>query len=141
MAEYVKYDALEVGAVFPDPPAMFRVTDAVVDLYLAATADDNPVHARTGGDIARPAPPTLAAVYIRGALMALPAPPGGVHAKQRFTFHRPARVGDTLGTTVRIVEKYVKKGHNYVIMETTTQNQHGDTVTTGRMTRIWGTET
>lgn len=138
-----KYADLKVGHVFPDEPVTFEVTAEVVDGYCESTRESSDFYkpgstAGPGGK--RPAPPTIAGIYMVDAVLTLPAAPGGVHAKQKFTFHRPPCVGETLYTSVEIVEKYEKKGRNYVVMATTTKNQDGDLVTEGLMTRIWGKE-
>ncbi|MCG8382420.1 MAG: MaoC family dehydratase N-terminal domain-containing protein [Gammaproteobacteria bacterium] len=142
MTQFVKFDDVEVGLEYPDTPVEFKVTEDVVNGYLGATFDASDaykVHS-TAADGKRPAPPTLAAVYMMEAMLMLKSPPGGVHAKQKFAFHKPACVGDTLLTKVRILDKYQKKGRNYVIMQTITTNQAGEPVTTGTITRIWGKE-
>lgn len=142
MSEIVKFDDVQVGFEYPDKPVAFKVTESLVDKYLGATFDlasqYQPQSTVANGK--RPAPPTLAAVYMIEAMLMLKSPPGGVHAKQKFTFHQPACVGDTLFTKVRVLDKYQKKGRNYVIMQTTTTNQSNQPVTTGTITRIWGKE-
>jgi 3-hydroxybutyryl-CoA dehydratase len=138
MPDYVLYEDLEVGQELP--PAVFRITDEVIDSYTEATGDDSPVYSREGSTepgTRRLAPPTLAAVYVRPVLMSMPSPPGGIHAKQRYEFHRPVFSGDVLVTQARILDKYLKKARRYVVMETMTTNQDGEIVTTGRMVRIW----
>ncbi|WP_159872150.1 MaoC family dehydratase [Novosphingobium sp. 9U] len=86
------------------------------------------------------APPTLAAVYIRPAQNALNGPPGGIHAKQRFEFRVPVKVGDTLDTVLEVQELYERNGRNFVVSETRTTNQDGAVVCIGRLTQVWGQE-
>ena len=136
MADYLLFDELEIGLTFPDKPVEYKVAAPTVDKYLAATGD-TAAEFEKSADGTQLAPLSLAAVYMIGAMKALPSPPGGVHAKQKFVFHQPARVGDKLFTTCSIHKKYVKKERNYVVMETVTKNQDGELVTTGEITRIW----
>lgn len=138
MTPYTTFAELKIGQVFPDPPASFQVTKAGVDAYLDATGDDADIYRKKDGPV--PAPPTLAAIYMLEALSHLRNPPGGIHTKQSFTFHRPAYVGDCLLTQAKILETYVKKGRNYAVMAVETRNQDDAIVTTGVITRIWGTE-
>ena len=138
MAAYTSFTELKVGQVFPDPPASFQVTEALVEAYLDATGDTAEIYREKNGP--RPVPPTLAAVYMLEALSHRRNPPGGIHTKQHFTFHQPAYIGDTLATQVHILETYVKKGRNYVVMKIVTRNQKEALVTTGVITRIWGKE-
>lgn len=142
MSGFRKYADLEIGSRFPDTPARYVVTAEVVDAYRAITEQSliaAESDAARSGDPAE-APPTLAAVYIRPAQNALRGPPGGVHAKQQFAFHAPVRVGDVLETTLLVREKYERKGRNYLVSDTSTVNQLGVIVTTGRITQIWGQE-
>lgn len=140
MNEIVKYDSLILGDDFLDPPPSFEVTDEVVDKYIRATSDTTSELEKPDRSGQRIAPPMMAAVYVINALRTRVGPPGGVHAKQQFKFHRPARVGETLYTSAKIVNLYQKKERNYVEMTTETLNQDGDLVTTGLITRIWGKE-
>ena len=138
MTAYIPFKELEVGRVFPDPPANFRITEAQVKAYLDATGDEAAIYRGTAAR--RPVPPMLAAIYMLEALAHLRNPPGGIHTKQRFTFHQPAFVGDRLTTEVRILDKYVKKKRNHVVMEVETRNQDGKLITTAEISRIWGKE-
>jgi hypothetical protein len=45
-----------------------------------------------------------------------------------------------LKTTAIVTDKYEKNGRRYVVTESTTVDTAGETVTTGRMTSIWGKE-
>lgn len=132
------YDDLSVGDTFPELPSPFAVTEDVARQYGAIAASS-----LVGGDVVgdrAPVPPMLAAVYIRGAQNELRNPPGGIHAKQHFTFRRPVVVGDQLGTLLTIKAKYEKKGRRYVLAETVTRNQENEVVTVGEITFIWGRE-
>lgn len=143
MPDFVPYAQLKVGYTYPETPASFAITDEVVSGYCTSTGETSDVYAEgstKGPDGKRPAPPTIAGIYMVDAVLTLRAAPGGVHAKQKFTFHRTPCVGDTLYTGVEITDKFEKKGRNYVVMTTTTRNQDDQLVTTGVMTRIWGKE-
>ncbi len=140
MNDTVKYNSLTLGDDFLDPPPSFKVTNKAVDKYIRATNDTTRELGEPDSTGQRIAPPMLAAVYVIEALRTRVGPPGGVHAKQQFKFHRPARVGETLYTSAKVVNLYQKKERNYVEMTTETLNQDGDLVTTGMITRIWGKE-
>ena len=139
MPTWRAYDDLSAGDTFPQVPSPFVVTEEVARDYGAIAASS----LVGGDDIAADrssVPPMLAAVYIRGAQNELKGPPGGIHAKQHFTFCRPVVVGDRLGTLLTIKDKYEKKGRRYVVAETVTRNQSDDIVTIGEITFIWGRE-
>ncbi|MCE2510675.1 MAG: MaoC family dehydratase N-terminal domain-containing protein, partial [Alphaproteobacteria bacterium] len=93
MTAYTSFEELEIGRVFPDPPANFQITEAQVAAYLMATGDESTVYRE---DPSRPIPPMFAAVYMLDAIAHLRNPPGGIHTKQRFTFHQPVHIGDRL---------------------------------------------
>lgn len=139
MTAYRRFADIAVGEVFPPQPTRFEVTDGVVDAFLDATTGPNARYARRA-DGTRVAPAAIAAVYIIEAMKARGGRPGGVHAKQKFTFHRPPRVGDVLFTQGRVTEKYEKKGRNYLVSETETRDAAGALVTTGVTVGIWGPE-
>lgn len=138
MSDYVAYESLVEGEVFLDPPPVFEVTQNRVEKYIHATGDTT-VQLKELNEMGKQvAPPMLAAVYVIEALRTRVGPPGGIHAKQHFKFHRPAIVGETLYTTAKILRLYIKRERQYVEMQTETRNQAGEMVTTGMITRIWG---
>ncbi len=140
MNDYVKYESLVEGDDFLNPPPSFEVTAEVVDKYIQATVDSTTELGDTDISGQQIAPPMLAAVYVIDALRTRVGPPGGIHAKQQFKFYRPARVGETLFTSAKVLKLYQKKERNYVEMTTETRNQSDELVTTGMITRIWGKE-
>ncbi len=140
MNDYVKYGSMNEGDNFLDPPPAFDVTENVVNKYIASTNDSTLELTGLNATGKRIAPPMLAAVYVIDALRTRVGPPGGIHAKQQFKFHRPAVIGETLFTSAVVLKMYERKGRNYVEMTTETKNQHGELITSGMITRIWGKE-
>ena len=140
MSDYVKYSSMSEGDDFLDPAPSFEVTKECVDKYIKATNDSTKELTVDDEQGRRVAPPMLAAVYVIDALRTRVGPPGGIHAKQQFKFHRPAYIGETLFTTAQVLKLYERKGRNYVEMTTETRNQHGELITNGMITRIWGKE-
>ncbi len=140
MSDYVKYSSMSEGDNFLDPVPSFEVTQERVEKYIKSTNDGTKqltVKDSQGNTVA---PPMLAAVYVIDALRTRVGPPGGIHAKQQFKFHRPAYIGETLFTSAQVLKLYERKGRNYVEMTTTTRNQEGELITSGMITRIWGKE-
>ncbi|MEM9682147.1 MAG: MaoC family dehydratase N-terminal domain-containing protein [Pseudomonadota bacterium] len=140
MADYLRYDDVEIGWLFPAQPADFVVTDEVVSKFCAATADGSGLYEAQDDGSPRRAPPMMAAIYLIDILKARGGPPGGVHAKQQLSFHRVIHVGDVLQTQGRVTDKYIKKERRYVVAEAETRNQKGQLVATGVITSIWGRE-
>ena len=140
MSDYVKYSSMSEGDNFLDPAPSFEVTQERVEKYIKSTNDGTKqltVKDAQGNTVA---PPMLAAVYVIDALRTRVGPPGGIHAKQQFKFHRPAYIGETLFTSAQVLKLYERKGRNYVEMTTTTRNQEGELISSGMITRIWGKE-
>ncbi|MDO8690035.1 MAG: MaoC family dehydratase [Dehalococcoidia bacterium] len=137
------YDEIEVGREF-DPPAM-ELTAEAVRKYLLAVEDDTPIYgnrqeAEAAGLGWPVAPPTTAAMFSRTSVLLQKEgtmPPGSVHARQEFQFVAPFRPGDTLTTKAKVVEKFIRKERKWMVIESTTKNQKGETVVVGRMTGIW----
>lgn len=129
MSDVLEHADLHVGMTAG--PARYAVEQRAIDAYRTAVA----CGART--DTAPTAPPTFAAVYTRPALDLLPAPPGGVHAKQRYAFHGDVRAGDVILTELTVTATYVKRGRKYVEMRTVSRSERAGTVAVGEITRIW----
>jgi len=140
MSDYVKYSSMSEGDDFLDPVPSFKVTAERVNKYIKSTNDGTQQLTVEDGQGRRVAPPMLAAVYVIDALRTRVGPPGGIHAKQQFKFHRPAYVGETLLTSAQVLKLYERKGRKYVEMTTETRNQDGELITSGMITRIWGKE-
>lgn len=66
-----------------------------------------------------------------------PRPPGGVHAAQSFDVKRIPRIGETLLTEVKCLDKEIKNDRKWVrALTSTTSKQTGDVVLTGIMTTL-----
>src|SRR4051794_1663021 len=46
----------------------------------------------------------------------------GVHAKHILRLYRPLKVGEPAVTTGRVIEKYMKRGNRYLVLEYTLKN-------------------
>ncbi|MDP2936945.1 MAG: MaoC family dehydratase N-terminal domain-containing protein [Dehalococcoidia bacterium] len=137
------YDEIEVGREF-DPPVL-NLTEEAVKKYLQAVEDDSSIYqdqtAALDAAVGWPvAPPTTAAIFSRTSVLFQKEgkmPPGSIHARQEFQFVAPLRPGDVLTTKARVAEKFVRKDRKWMVIESTTVNQRGETVVIGRMTGIW----
>jgi 3-hydroxybutyryl-CoA dehydratase len=134
-------DELEVGHNFS--PLVFPVDEDLITKYADTVGDHDPLHrdpswARGAGYQGIVAPPTIAALYVLKAYRtdSVP-PPGGVHFRQRFKFHHPIVAGDVLSVRATVVDKYVKKGRQFLVIESTARNQDGVPVVWGQSTSFW----
>ncbi len=122
----------------------YRVTEDLVEEYMAAVGDRHPlywdeIYAKDGPFGALIAPPGLAAIYSRlSYLQDHSMPSGGVLAKQEFEFSGPVRIGETLRVTARVVERFIdKKQRKRVNFLIEAKNQGGDPVSITRLYAIW----
>lgn len=75
------------------------------------------------------APPSMGLTYgLRLGWENAVFPPGVVRMGDEDVFGVPARAGDRLVTTFRIVEKFEKKERRFLRYEMRTENQHGELV-------------
>lgn len=58
--------------------------------------------------------------------------PGHINVGQQWSYHMPARPGDTITLQGRALDKFIKKGRMFVIHDNVFFNQHGDVTCTGR---------
>ena len=140
MAKEVFFDEITVGYEFPS--FSYELTKDTIIKYSQSIEDNNPLYtdeekaknSAYGGLIA---PPTIAALFSLQSV--LEARPGGsgIHAKQEYIFRKPAKPGDKLVTTTKVIDKYIKKDRKWVVFETTTNNQNGEDIVIGRSSCIW----
>jgi acyl dehydratase len=131
-------DQSAVGRSFT--PVTARVEPGRLRFFLDTLGEQNPVYrdeaaARAVGYSARPIPPTylfclelMDAEYPFEFLTALNIDLARVlHGEQRFTYHAPVVVGDTLTFNSRVTGVADKKGGamTMVVVETEVTNQHG----------------
>ena len=124
-------------------PFVCTLTEEDIKGYLEAVEDRNPLYgdeefakkSAFGGLIT---PPGIVAIYFVRAFHAeMKPPPGGIQAGHDFEFYQPARPGDILTTTTRVVDKYIKKERKYVEWETVTTNHRGELIVKTRARAIW----
>lgn len=136
------YDDLVPGRRFPH--FRYEITPALVQAFVAATGDDNPVY--TDADAARAlgldspvAPPALAGIWGRQAyLQDYRMPPGGILAGQDMVFRRPVSVGDTLHIQAEVTRRWTRRDRRFVTIESTARvASSADTCAIVRVTAIW----
>lgn len=105
------FEDLEVGQ---EASLSNTVTDDVISAFADVSGDHNPVHvdeayAATTMFKGRIAHGMLSAAYISAVFgMKLPGP-GAIYISQTLAFKAPVRIGDTVVTTVKLVELVPEK--------------------------------
>ena len=110
------------------------VTEEVVSDYCRDWDDHNPLYSTPPPDGGAPyAPPAfmagLTCFRLLGSRYNAAATVGAQTEHENI---RPLRVGQTLSTRSRIVEKYVKRRLEYVVIESTSSNDAGEPVRRSR---------
>jgi acyl dehydratase len=122
------YDYYEPGKVYGSKN--FTIDETVVAKWRTVYPNDNEPGVVPGG---------MLAMIVVDAVLTLnsPRPPGGVHGGQTFDVRRMPRIGETLVTEVKCLDKDIKKGRKWVRTLTTTRSKdNGEIVLTGIMTTL-----
>lgn len=137
MPDFIPYRELSVGLEFP--PSVYLVDADTVRGYVAATSDtvSQAVLSEADSGPSGVAPLTIAALYNLKASSAIPAPPGGILAKQRYRFIRPVHVGELVTTSLMVKELYTRRGRNYVVIEGRSMDEANSLISEVYSTRIW----
>jgi 3-hydroxybutyryl-CoA dehydratase len=110
-AKGVYFEDLKVG---DEASLANTVTEATIDAFAEVTGDRNPVHmdaeyAATTMFEGRIAHGMLSAGYISAVFgMKLPGP-GAIYISQTLNFKAPVKIGDTVVTTVKVIELVPEK--------------------------------
>jgi acyl dehydratase len=141
-------DKTRIGHEFA--PRFADVEPGQLKFFAKATGETNPIYfdeeaARASGHPRLPAPPTflfsleLLAPDPRGTLGLLGIDIGKIlHGEQRFTHLQQIYAGDRIKLSTRISDIYAKKGGalEFVVQDTTAENQRGETVCVGRTVTV-----
>ncbi len=132
----LKWDDVAVGQ--PLGPVRHRVTARMIRDYAEATGDKHLWHAGGappfGETVAHPAMATIFSTRLLGR-SGIDRPSGGIHAKHEYEFLGAVRAGQTLTTTGRIVEKYIRRERKYVVCDALTVDETGRPVARCRYTQ------
>jgi len=135
------YEDLQLEKDFP--VLEYPITRKLVDRFIEATGDDDPLHSdeRRCAEEGLPgvlAPTGLAGIFGRlSYLQHHRMTPGGILAKQEMEFLSPFYVGDTLQVRAKVTERYRRKERDYVTIESVAERQDGEKVAVVRVTAIW----
>jgi len=135
------YEDLQLDKEFP--VLEYPITRELVDKFIGATSDNNPLYndeglCRQQGLLSALAPTGLAGIFGRlSYLQHHRMPPGGILAKQEMQFLGPFYVGDTLRVRARVTERFTKKERNFVTIESVAERAEGEEVAVVRVTAIW----
>ena len=135
------YEDLQMGREFP--VLEYPVTEELVEKFISATRDENPLYrdaelCKKEGLAGALAPTGLAGIFGRlSYLQHHRMPPGGILAKQEMEFLNPFYVGESLRIQARVIERYTRKERNYVTIESVAERPDGEKAAVVRVTAIW----
>ncbi len=146
VGEELTFDEMEIGMEFP--PTTYTLTEGTVAKYIEAMEDRNPLYldeeeAKRAGFEGVIAPATTACLYTKPTNILSGLKPrkrpasGSIHAAQRYEFLGVVKPGEVITSKSKVVDKYVKKERNYVVIETHCFNKKGEKVAVGEITTIW----
>ncbi len=140
-AKRLSYDQIEAGLTLPE--IEFEISEERVKHYVQAIEDFNPIYledeqALRAGFPRRIAPPTIGALFIMKVYADLGGQPDGtIHTQQSFKFFGPIYVGEIIRTSSRVIDKFIKRDKQYVLVETHSLNSRKELIMLGRSTFIW----
>lgn len=131
------YEAVEVGEEFG--PIELLVDDHAIKSFAFAMDDYNPWY--FGGATpfgCRVAPPALVAKHLLVVFLSKYDPNlvVGLHQKEEIWCHRPVPCGSRLTLSGKYVNKYVKRGKGYVVLEAEARDEHGRVLVRQRSTEV-----
>ncbi len=112
------------------PSLAFELSPEWVREYVAAVEDG----AIGALDEALVPPMAVAALGVRSLLDGAKLPPGAIHLGQEMSFLRPARVGERLSISARVVSRGERQGWVLMGIELAVEGEDGGPVMNGRAT-------
>lgn len=128
------FDGAEIGRKVCEGSIV--VTQDDIDHFCALMGYDDPAY-RAGAPGGSVAPTSMSLTYgLRLGWEEDVFPPGAIRMGDENTYGVPARTGDTLTTSLRIVDRFERKERRFLKYEMTTTNQSGESVCTVAFTAI-----
>lgn len=129
----VYFKDLELGQTFPEYE--LKITEEIADKYFRSVEDDNKVIDETGK---RLVPPTIASIFSTASYKKfIENPHGTLHTKSEYEVVQPLYVGDNLKIQASVVDKYKKKGNNFIAIKTLAEKEDKIALIS-RTTLLWG---
>jgi acyl dehydratase len=128
------YEALAVGEEFVSDTHL--VTPEDVEAYAFAVDDDNPWFSGPspfGGPVAHPTLMANQALSLRHSKYIVHA---GLHARMEFSFLEPVRPGMRVRSRGRVIDKYERRGRQYMVTAYVTEDETGAPLVRGQFTQM-----
>lgn len=126
------WEALEIGHTFE--PISYSVSAEAVDRFVETTGCDHPwYHGGSPYGFAVVPPALPLTDYTRFLAQVLP-PITGMHARHTLRLLRPIPVGSPVRLEGELVDKFLKRGHRYVVIDYRVVDDSGEPYMTNRIT-------
>ena len=142
--EVMDLSELSKGLKFPE--YTYTLREDIIEKFIASIEESDPLYtdedyARKRGFAHRLVPPTSISLYVTPSrvlkTLNKKPPPGSIQAGQRYEFHRPIQVGETVTVRVTVDDLYQKKGRDFVIIKGEAYNKDGELAAVSALTFIW----
>lgn len=134
MRKQFNYDQMKVGEELGRKEIL--ITDEMIRACANAIESNHPWYFEDSPFGGRIAPPT---VFDNDTLRILDEQYerfGSIHAKQAWELKNPARPGKKVTITVKLIDKYIKRERNYIVMELVAVDEDGLEICRGRHTSL-----
>jgi acyl dehydratase len=128
------YEALTVGEEFVSDTHL--VTPEDIEAYAFAVDDHQEWLSEAsppGGPVAHPTLMANQALSLRHSKYIVHA---GLHAKMEFSFLEPVRPGMRVRSRGRVIDKYERRGRQYMVTEYVTEDESGVPLVRGQFTQM-----
>ena len=128
------YEALTVGEEFVSDTHL--VTPEDIEAYAFAVDDHQAWYSESsslGGPVAHPTLMANQALSLRHSKYIVHA---GLHAKMEFNFLEPVRPGMRVRSRGRVIDKYERRGRQYMVTEYVTEDETGAPLVRGQFTQM-----
>jgi acyl dehydratase len=138
------YDFFSIGQVLPVYTR--TVTLQEIDEFCDAVPTNTSIYrddeaAKAAGLEGRVAPPMMVRQYahFQNVLTGFDGtiPGHSIHVSGSYEFLLPVMPGDTITTTGKVTDKFIKKGKKFLSFELISTNQRGEKVVVNHHTSIW----
>jgi acyl dehydratase len=131
--EPIVFEDMSVGEEYTDE---YLLTPELAREYATGIEDPNPwhlEHSPFGGPVANPI--LIVAQHVR-LFKTKHATAGNVHTRHETQFLNPARIGKKIKVSGKLVDKYIKRGREYLVMECRSVDEDGVEICRDRRTII-----
>jgi acyl dehydratase len=127
------FEEMSIGEEYTDE---YVLTPELAQEYAEGIADPNPWYREQSPFGTPVANPMLIVAQHARLLKTMYATAGNVHTRHETQFLNPARIGTAIHLYGKLVDKYIRRGREYLVVECRSVDQNGDEICRDRRTII-----